>query len=704
MTVDYGSVQDYGRSIIATRDNTGSELISGKANSRNRFLVLFNTTKYIVLCVALVALVSIQFYRKNERDENGVRMDKASGPKCKDASSISSCFSNAEHLILGAIVVRAWNFDYVNTSSIRSVYPFFNEDDNEEVIMVEPQRITNFAVDNENDDIKIFNYSWSLKLQDGGGAWDSISGVTPAKKWNPSGITEPVNRTFSLTFPSPGTYSLTLSYTLPSDTVEERIYSVKCFYVRRELRQMTLRDRNTFLDTILTMKKTPTHMGVKLYGCHYRSLTDFQIVHVHAAGNRGSDKIHDGLGFMTQHLAMMSEFELSMQSVVPFMAMPYWDFTIDSVYIETHFGIANISRFFLTSELFTSNWFGRTEDRLHTVVEGRMGYLEIPQDFNFTVRSAYGFLRAPWNINPNKYITRYHAICGANIVNPALPDTFKADLTWPTCASHFKMSNSELMTSWYEWAWNISYLPHGPVHAWIGGMGGACDSFENMYDAGWITKYQMLLIKHNAFIFLKDGWHDFVIETPEYCSSDSASKCMWVCADDIANNTDAQKLLREYGNIRRDHPYYEQIVRKIFCETAWWPGDHMEAASPTEASFWPMHPTLDRLFQYKDLVMPFKNKDWVITDESIYCRFPAGTTDCKGHHAYDLTFFRTVMKDTSGEYKVQFWTNEEVRNAALPVTGTYMLPYVYNTFEWSHCKEVGVDFKTVVPSAQKTNK
>ena len=44
---------------------------------------------------------------------------------------------------------------------------------------------------------------------------------------------------------------------------------------------------------------------------------------------------------------------------------------------------------------------------------------------------------------------------------------------------------------------------------------------------------------------------------------------------------------------------------KSFCDSTYYPGDHLEAASPAEASFWPIHPTLDRLLQYKALAEPF---------------------------------------------------------------------------------------------------
>ena len=69
--------------------------------------------------------------------------------------------------------------------------------------------------------------------------------------------------------------------------------------------------------------------------------------------------------------------------------------------------------------LFSENWFGETDSESHIVTKGRFAYQELTRDYNFTTRSAYGFLRAPWNLNPNKYVTRYHSYCGEQRRNAA---------------------------------------------------------------------------------------------------------------------------------------------------------------------------------------------------------------------------------------------------------------------------------------------
>ena len=62
------------------------------------------------------------------------------------------------------------------------------------------------------------------------------------------------------------------------------------------------------------------------------------------------------------------------------------------------------------------------------------------------------------------------------------------DYQWPTCASHWQLTFA--YDNFYDWVWDSSYSPHGPVHSWIGGFGGGsedkgCDkAFDVLTDRG----------------------------------------------------------------------------------------------------------------------------------------------------------------------------------------------------------------------------
>merc|ERR1712070_1141052 len=143
------------------------------------------------------------------------------------------------------------------------------------------------------------------------------------------------------------------------------------------------------------------------------------------------------------------------------------------------------------------------------------------------------------------------------------------------------------------------------------------------------------------------------------------------------------------------NPNYGEIIDGIMCDTAFWPGDHLEAGSPVEASFWPIHPTIDRLLQYKSIIKPFTNVSWdTNNDACIY----SSSTNCEGHNQNDLTFWKSITYNTTiNAFEKQHRSNIEVREAALSASlpDSYMLPYVYSNFNWSHCEAVDVYFKKV---------
>ena len=126
------------------------------------------------------------------------------------------------------------------------------------------------------------------------------------------------------------------------------------------------------------------------------------------------------------------------------------------------------------------------------------------------------------------------------------------------------------------------------------------------------------------------------------------------------------------------------------CDATYWPGDHLEAASPVEASFWPIHPTLDRLLQFKSLIQPFTDKSW--SGEEM-CTTSA-STNCYGHNPYDITFWATTVKSESGGYTSAYRSNQEVREALN--VASYQMPYVYDNFDWEHCESSGYSFKQLV--------
>ena len=127
---------------------------------------------------------------------------------------------------------------------------------------------------------------------------------------------------------------------------------------------------------------------------------------------------------------------------------------------------------------------------------------------------------------------------------------------------------------------------------------------------------------------------------------------------------------------------------KTICQTPITPGDQLEASSPLDVSFWPIHPTMERLWGYKKLVHAFTDQTWGTTDgPSRYCT----NNGCMGHHEDDIIPFDVVVEDDNGEYASRQLSNIELYKGLNP--HSTRMPYVYDHFQWTHCDESGYRFK-----------
>eukprot|EP00622_Pseudochattonella_farcimen_P003817 FR739070.1.p1 GENE.FR739070.1~~FR739070.1.p1 ORF type:complete len:189 (+),score=25.91 FR739070.1:525-1091(+) len=113
---------------------------------------------------------------------------------------------------------------------------------------------------------------------------------------------------------------------------------------------------------------------------------------------------------------------------------------------------------------------------------------------------------------------------------------------------------------------------------------------------------------------------------------------------------------------------------------------------------------MERLVQYKRMVKDFNNTEWGdASNTTTYCTVgksdlfaekysgknfstdSAFGSDCLGHHAEDMTMFRSMIKDpTTGTYVYRATTNIEVFRMIYPAE--YMASYIYENFEWEQCE------------------
>lgn len=514
--------------------------------------------------------------------------------------------------------------------------------------------------------------------------------------------------TVTTEFDHPGDFQLMISL-INNETlqiVESAMGTIFSRYVRRELRALSSKDRNSFFSAFKTLLTVDTQEGQLKYGAQYHSIIYYLGMHLTKASKRRCDNFHDGLGFPTQHLAMTNEFELAIQSVNPVLAVPYWDVTYDQAMLDKGV-ISNI----LNSSVFKPDWFGKSNSEVNHVIHGRWADSLFPMNASFEVTNAWGYMRSPWNLNPSKYVTRFNSICGVRA-------SWEPSFHWPSCSEHYNMTFDSAWSSWNYYAWSSSYRPHGPVHIHVGGAGGDCAEWDQKL-AHLLTPAEIDQLRVTAFLLTRNGYRreireggetkGFLLEAPEVCSLDTpADDCKLICykghsgklehevmetyLGQLMNMEDRGEALISSKTLNLTRLSYEQkteLIEIVFCRSNFWAGDQLESSSPVESLFWVIHPTMDRLIQYKQLTNPFKSLSYLNPSggKTVYCRYHK-TSDCEGHHPGDLTFFKTMdFNMATRSFVTKVFTNEELLSAINPL-GNYSMQYVYDNFKWDHCEDV----------------
>lgn len=263
----------------------------------------------------------------------------------------------------------------------------------------------------------------------------------------------------------------------------------------------------------------------------------------------------------------------------------------------------------------------------------------------------------------------------------------------------------------------MAYQAHGGVHLMIGGSCGVgsptCDTWTDVL-SDIVTHEHMNMIKSQASFVLRNVWRYDLCTMPSHaeCAHATESECLMSCTgceNEELTAGEVKRLAQWWpADVVQDisAKQLEKVVRTIFCDSKTIIGEHVEASSPIDHSFWAMHGTLERLMQYKQLVDPFTDYTW---DASVYrtdwtseCKWGLTFgTDCQGHAATDKAAgMMRVLDAESGLFVEKHMSNQHIVEMSLPEK-TLSLPYVYDTFDYSHCEADGIIFKKV-PKTAKT--
>ena len=419
-----------------------------------------------------------------------------------------------------------------------------------------------------------------------------------------------------------GTPTLTYKFTeldtftatacLASSSSSCKSWALVSRYVRRELRELALEDRDLFLDTMKEMIDVPISRGAELFGADYKDMTYFVKLHLDRSSPQSGDEMHDGVGFLTAHAALSNSFESAMQVVNPSVALPWWDMTVDWAHTIRQYNGTFDERFW-EGALWQEDFFGRADAANNTMTRGRFAYLavsKVDEDAEAGMirsKNAYGYLRAPWNLNKSPFVTRHNELCGQNLFYAcAFSDpTGKCDEAFPGCSSHHDTVVKTDISEWTAFAWFVNHNPHAHVHNVLGGSSNCdaeLDGLADVFEAADLTA-----LKSRPWA-LRNVWRNNaeanVVSWPEYCAADApVSDCHPSCDMSAlkANETLLDAVWADVvGNGGTLGTYGSMVKLKVIEAVCAMPitiGEQAESASPSDPSFWAIHPGIERLYQ-----------------------------------------------------------------------------------------------------------
>ncbi len=464
-----------------------------------------------------------------------------------------------------------------------------------------------------------------------------------------------------------------------------------CQYVRREIRTLSDIDLSDTMDAMFAIWDIAEEDGQEAYGENFHSEIYFAEAHNFNAAQVDSDHIHEGMGFLPQHIKISNIFELSMQAYNPAVSLPYWDFTIDN---KEELMISE-------SPMFTPDTFGSitlpvdsdwgwtySNDSIadSAIPDGRWKLLKADLNTKYDdLGNSFGYMRGPWNYNPSPYISRFTT----------------ATYALPSCSSYSMWIQLDDFVDFMNIA---PFAPHASTHGGIGSVYG-CDMFIPLLDEGLLKNepYLFYTCKKWGF-YLKEFYRSSLISRADTsdCNVDSLDydgiSCGIVCPTDDDDLAALLTIIRAQVRttvVTTDNAATWKAWRDWLCEGDAYRvfvGDHLESASPSDPSFWPIHGTLERLYQLKLMVGGFDDTTWPTEGDDVcdkyYCYEPDISTEkgnytncCYGHYENDqlLDFINSDVYAGVGD------TNKEVMDNTDPTNKFYSMPYIYDDLMWSHC-------------------
>mmetsp|Transcript_24731 Transcript_24731/g.32293 ORF Transcript_24731/g.32293 Transcript_24731/m.32293 type:complete len:696 (-) Transcript_24731:178-2265(-) len=465
-----------------------------------------------------------------------------------------------------------------------------------------------------------------------------------------------------------------------------------CKYVRREIRELTVEDREAFFDALVIFYTIPEDEGKALYGERFVTHRELTLIHVqefYTPDGSSCTPWHAGLSFITAHNSMSLWVEQSLQRINPTIAIPYWNYIKDSEELGTDWS---------DSIIFTDDYYGGWGDYPFEL-SGRWSGIRytMASDFNDehgnSRMNSYGIITDWYNNNPHKFVQRERTICGVKMEIERIPscEGLHDVLTGFSLAS----------TEWY-----IEHSFHDiEIHELIGGSWDCPNGDLGDITADW--DYTSRKIMENVLVKANDAWR-YLNNRGEYrdpgqCNADipfedCRLKCRFEKDIETLDNSTVYEYLEEldiidayltsymtnssgyyvFENVSSamDYELKKQILN-LYCNPASMGAFSSPFASPDDPIFWSIHAGVMRPYDYLQLTKsPEFSLEWDLTSEEM---------DCYGHQILDelpVEWFG-FLGEKQNELHDLTYTNFDMLKLFDPANPR--LPYVYAEFDWSFC-------------------
>eukprot|EP01035_Chromulina_nebulosa_P018469 gene18469-24179_t len=252
--------------------------------------------------------------------------------------------------------------------------------------------------------------------------------------------------------------------------------------IRKEIRQLSNNELSAYFSALWTYKNSGRQDGKS----YFKTYDHLVAHHATASVNTTADQAHQYASFMIWHSVYVKELEIALQSIDPTVAVPYWDWTLD-----TSTGSKSV--------IFTSAYFGSSTSAAnnYAVTDSLMAYWPIvstPLEY-ISWSSPGGYLRGPNNANPSPYVTRY--VGGNSADYPKLPTTAE----YTSCLSKTEFDDFWSCVWGVSGALNGQTNIHAGVHVFTGGswtsnkqdvMGDIKDPITSPNDPLWFSHHAQL--------------------------------------------------------------------------------------------------------------------------------------------------------------------------------------------------------------------